>query len=76
MRQCRPGKKTDMALPFNACTPSMRAEFRHDDVKMVLTELCYAQKGLDLAQVREGMDTLLKAAPAKQEALHRCAWLQ
>lgn len=73
---CRPGKKnTDMAIPFVACgTPSRRSEFKHDDVKLMLTQLAYLQRGLNRAQVQEGMHALLKAAPSQQETLHRCGY--
>eukprot|EP00892_Ulva_mutabilis_P010317 jgi/Ulvmu1/7658/UM038_0087.1 len=69
----RPGTKhTEMVVPFTACgTPSRRSEFKHDDVKLVLTQLAYSQGGLTEEQVREGLEVLLKAAPSQQEVLHK-----
>lgn len=72
---CRKGrKKTNMAIPFIACdTESRRSEFKHDDVKLLYSDLAYPQHGLTLEQVKEGMQALLKASPSQQEHLHRCA---
>eukprot|EP00761_Pharyngomonas_kirbyi_P006952 gb/GECH01006961.1/.p1 GENE.gb/GECH01006961.1/~~gb/GECH01006961.1/.p1 ORF type:complete len:2802 (+),score=553.19 gb/GECH01006961.1/:1-8406(+) len=57
-----------MAVPFRATgTPSLRAEFAHPDVLIVLTLLSYYYTGLTRNEIKETLRELLKKGEREQE---------
>ena len=60
-----------VAVPFRACdVPAERAEFAHPDVLICLTCISYYNDGLDKAQVKQAVGTLLNLAPEMQRAVY------
>ena len=72
MKQCRPGAKTQMAVPYLAAdTPNERAEFSHPDKAIVCTILAYFVKGLTLSQLHEMLAELDELAISKRNRVYR-----
>ena len=67
----RRGKNRMVAVPYRASdVPAERAEFAHPDVLICLTCISYYNDGLDEAQVKEAVGTLLNLGPAAQRDVY------
>jgi hypothetical protein len=65
-------RRTQLAVPYRACdVPSERAEFKHPDVAIVLTHLCYYRDGLSVQDMVNALDWLLQLPPSRQETIYR-----